>query len=455
LALAGVLTFELVLANERATLDRALVRQRAHLASELQAGLPDDAAADPAAVRDEVARFLDVDPSSDQFVTMAGIDGERLVGRTQESDLAELAAGGGLDDAPVGVLGTAHTPEGDMRVLAAELRVGDDAVGRVVIAGPLAPARTEALAAAQRLGVAALLSLGVGIALVWVALGRVLRPLHQLTRTAAAAELVDLRARVPVDGDDEVADLAAEFNSMLDRLERAAADRERLLATISHELRTPLAVAQGHLELAAGAAPAPSETADAIAVARRELARVNRLVSDLLALGRSGQAGFLQRRDVTLAALAREVEVRVDGLGLDTVTVAPGSDLRVGIDADRVLQAILNCVVNAIEHNPVGTTADVTLELDGGADGEQVLVVRIVDDGSGLPHDIADTAFEPFVRAPSERDRLRSSGLGLAVVKAVAEAHGGTASATSSPSGTTVELRIPFDSRVEMTKPSA
>jgi two-component system OmpR family sensor kinase len=255
---------------------------------------------------------------------------------------------------------------------------------------------------------------------------------------------VDLGARVDVDShDDEVTELAGEFNSMLDRLEQATAARERLLATISHELRTPLAVAQGHLELAARSAEGDDETARAVAVARAELTRVNRLVSDLLALGRSGQAGFLQRRDLGLSELAREVELRIDGLGLDTVTVAPGDATVLHLDADRLLQAILNCVVNSIEHNPAGTTADVTWQVRGSTAADRELIVRVTDDGLGVPADLADSAFEPFVMGRSDRDPLRSSGLGLAVVAAVAAAHGGEASLGSADSGTVLELRIP------------
>lgn len=447
LALAGVLTFELVLANERATLDRSLVRQRDHVASELRAAL-EGSDATSAEVTDAAARFVDIDPPSDQYVTVLSVDGERLVGATRTPPLEDLATGGGLDGVPLGVLGTAHTDAGDLRVLSSELLVDGEPIGDLVVAGPLAPARTEAFAAAQRLAIAAAVSLVVGIVLVWLALGRVLGPLRELTTTAAGAELVDLRRRVQVRGDDEVADLADEFNAMLGRLEQAAAEREQLLATISHELRTPLAVAAGHLELAAQAADEGRTDPSAISIARTELTRLNRLVGDLLALGRSSQAGFLHRRPTSAAALAREVEVRVDGLGLDTVTVAPAPDTAVDIDADRLMQAVLNCIVNAVEHNPTGTTVDVVIDVtdpdpDAASDGIETLVIRVEDDGAGIPPEVAEIAFEPFTVGVSERDRLRSSGLGLAVVAAVASAHGGTAALQPADRGTIVELRLP------------
>jgi two-component system OmpR family sensor kinase len=201
-------------------------------------------------------------------------------------------------------------------------------------------------------------------------------------------------------------------------------------------------------------------------VARAELARVNRLVGDLLALGRSGQAGFLHRRGTSAAALAREVEVRVDGLGLDTVTVAPAPDTAVDVDADRLMQAVLNCIVNAVEHNPTGTTVDVEIDVtdpepdaDAAPDGIETLVIRVEDDGAGIPPEVAEIAFEPFTVGVSERDRLRSSGLGLAVVAAVATAHGGTAALQPADHGTIVELRLPAHppstTDAEMTESSA
>ncbi|MFN6119229.1 MAG: sensor histidine kinase, partial [Actinomycetes bacterium] len=204
-----------------------------------------------------------------------------------------------------------------------------------------------------------------------------------------------------------------------------------------HELRTPLAVARAKVELAERAhvdarpagtsAVGPADQVSApeddvrasLAVARGELERMSRLVGDLLALGRSGHHGFLHRRDVDLRDLVRDLEVRIDGLGWDTVTVAPAPPVFVDVDAERLLQAMSNCVQNAIVHNPPGTTVDVRVSVVSDR-----LVIRVVDDGAGIPPADRERVLEPFVHLGPGAGQT-STGLGLAVVTAIAAAHGG------------------------------
>lgn len=441
LVLLTLLTFERVLAYERIALDENLQRQRDHVANELAvtAAVPWADAVD--AVRRAAADFVRVDPATDDYFTVIEVGDERFVGRTDDPEVRDLVATGGLDTVTPELLATVPTELGDLRVLSATTQVAGTPMGRVTIAGPMGPVRSQAFEAAGRLLIAALASLAVGMVLVWVAMGRVLRPLDRLTDAAAAADADRPGTRVQVDGDDEVAGLAVEFNSMLARLEDAAREREELLATISHELRTPLAVAQGNLELAEGDFDGdPVAARRAVGVARAELVRTTRLVSDLLALGRSGHAGFLQRRPVRLTTLAREIEVRLDGLGIDTATVAPPLDAVVDVDADRLLQAVSNCVVNAIGHNPPGTTVDVRMELDPAAGRHGELVVLVDDDGQGVDPDVAAQAFAPFSRGSSST--THGTGLGLAVVDAVARAHDGSARLLPTERGTLVEIRL-------------
>ena len=438
LAVGMLLTFELVLVNERRNLDRALLRQRDHLEADVRdrlAALPGsgDRVED---VRAAVADFLALESPTNPYVTVVVVDGERATSATRSPTLALVAEAGALDDGPTDRLTTVHTVAGDLRSARATLLDGDTALGTVVVAGELGPARGEAFAALRRLGIAGLVGLVVGLLLVWFATRRILGPLTELTATAASTDTSRLGARVSVAGDDEVALLGAEFNAMLARLDQAAAEREQLLATISHELRTPLAVARGSIELAERtAAEDPAAAAAALVTARREVDRTTRLVGDLLALGRSGHADFLHRRPVPLATLARELELRIDGLALDTATVAPADASVVDVDADRLLQAILNAVQNAVGHNPPGTTVDVTMGLAGAE-----LVIRVQDDGTGIDPELRNRALEPFVRGGSGSG---GSGLGLAVVAAVATAHGGTVRLLEADPGTIVELRLP------------
>lgn len=437
---AMLLTFELVLVNERASLDRSLRRQQEHLQTDVRL-LLDQNATDSDRVTNislAVAEFLEREPDNTPLVTMVLLDGLRMVGPSADSDLQRAARAGGLDSLPVGRLRTAHTVAGDARAATAALLDGQQVIGRVVIASSLEPARGEAFAALRRLTLAAGLSLLVGWVIMAVLTRRLLRPLQRLRDTAASAELSRLHERVEVTGDDEVTEVAREFNAMLDRLDDATADRERLFATISHELRTPLAVAQGNVELAERSLdPHDNATRQALEVAHRELQRAGRMVADLLALGRSGRRDFLQPRPTALRDLASELELRIDALDLATVTVAPPPPALVTLDADRVLQAIMNLVLNAVEHNPPGTTADVTFEVD-----DQVVVIAVTDDGRGIPMEQRRRVIEPFVRLDTDRDSSQSTGLGLSVASAVAISHGGELRLRDAAPGTRAELLL-------------
>ena len=436
-------TFELVLVNERSNLDRALIRQRDHLEADVRDRLSvaSDSGDRTRDVRNAVVGFLALESPTNPYVTVVIIDGERVTSPTRSTSLASVAEAGALDGGPADQLITVHTEAGDLRAARAELLDGDMPIGTVVVAGELAPARGEAFAALRRLGFAGLAGLAVGLLLVWFATRRLLGPLTALTAVAAHTDTSRLGLRVDVEGDDEVAVLGTEFNAMLARLDLAAAEREQLLATISHELRTPLAVARGSIESAERTATVdPASAIVALETARREVDRTTRLVGDLLALGRSGHTDFLQRRPLPLATLVRELELRIDGLGIDTATVAPAGVSVVDVDADRLLQAILNAVQNAVVHNPPGTTVDVIIRVDeSGASGDQ-LVIRVEDDGAGIAPEVRDRMIQPFERGVGSG----GSGLGLAVVDAVARAHGGSVRLLAGEPGAVVELRVPI-----------
>ncbi len=435
-----LLTFELVLVNERSNLDRSLMRQRDHLEADVRERLAEaDGSGDRTQVIIGVVEdFLALESPTNPYVTDVVVDGLRFTSGTRSRKLGVVASEGGLDVAPVDRLTTVHTVAGDLRAVRATLLDGDRVVGVVTVAGELGPAREEAFAALRRLAGAGAAGLSIGLLFVWFASRRLLAPLSALTAAAASTDASRLRSRVDIAGDDEVAVLADEFNAMLGRLDQATAEREQFLATISHEIRTPIAVARGSIEIAEGnLTDAPADVRLALQTARSELDRTTRLVGDLLALGRTGHGDFLHRRPTALSALAVELEIRIDGLGLDTVTVAPADDSLADIDVDRLLQAVLNCVLNGIEHNPPGTTVDVTIEREG-----PELVIRVVDDGMGVPDEARDRIFDPFARWPSERS-ADGSGLGLTVVDAVVTAHEGNVRILANAPGTVVEIRLP------------
>jgi signal transduction histidine kinase len=251
--------------------------------------------------------------------------------------------------------------------------------------------------------------------------------------------------------------LAEAFNHMLDRLTDAFAGQRAFVADASHELRTPLTVMQGQLELlAADPNPSPAEVRRVSALAQAEIARISRLVDDLLLLAKAERSEFLRPRTFDLHSY-------VEALWEATQLIAPrrfelaettAGELRA--DPDRLAQALRNLLANAIEHTaePDGLVRlrvlpdhqDLARE-HGGAGKPPATGLRFVveDDGPGIPADQRERVFSRFHRTDTARDRRSGgAGLGLAIVRAIVEAHGGSVTAGESPEGgARIELVIP------------
>jgi signal transduction histidine kinase len=255
-----------------------------------------------------------------------------------------------------------------------------------------------------------------------------------VSATVHATRLEDLSIRVPdPGGSNEIAQLARDVNAMLDDLAAARSAKDELIASVSHELRTPLAAARGHTDLLKEhRATDPEQT---LARIDRELTRMTRLVDDLLALSRAGDSSWLSRRLVNVRELVRDLEERVPALGSKALEIAFVPDVVIDVDADRVLQALSNLVGNAMLHTPDGTQVSLGVETN---DNELVFVIR--DDGPGVPEEVLTRFGQAFVRGSTH-----GTGLGLAVTRAVALAHGGDLRVESSQAGTTVSLSFPLD----------
>jgi two-component system, OmpR family, sensor kinase len=283
-----------------------------------------------------------------------------------------------------------------------------------------------------------LLALGI---LSWFLVRLGLRPLERIGRTAGAIAAGDLSRRVsPATPRTEVGRLGLALNAMLGRLERAFAERHaseerlrRFLADASHELRTPLASIRGYAELfRTGAARNPADAERAMRRIEDEAARMGVLVEDLLTLARLEEARDEVRREVDLAAIARDA---VD----DARVIAPDRGIEVdGPPAAAVLgdphqlrQVVGNLMRNALVHTPAGTAVEVSVRRAG---DEVELEVR--DHGPGLPAGGAESIFGRFWRAEPGRGRGRGgAGLGLAIVAGIVEAHGGRVRAADAPGG--------------------
>ncbi|TDD36045.1 HAMP domain-containing histidine kinase [Actinomadura sp. KC06] len=282
--------------------------------------------------------------------------------------------------------------------------------------------------------------LGVGL-LVWRAVRRATRPLEEIAATAARIGDGDLGRRLAVHGPKtEVGRLAEALNGMLAQIEASFREREasrdrlrRFVADASHELRTPVATVRGYAELfRRGAADRPEDLAKAMRRIESEAERMGRLVDEMLLLARLDQGRPLEREPVDLAALAADAVADAAVVEPDRpLTLEADGPVVVTGDAGRLRQVLDNLLANVRRHTPAGTAATVRVSE---RDGEAVL--EVADEGPGIPADERARVFERFYRADPSRSRDRGgAGLGLSIVAAVAEAHGGRASVADAPGG--------------------
>jgi len=262
---------------------------------------------------------------------------------------------------------------------------------------------------------------------------RALRPVAEVAQTARQiVRAEDLAQRVrPAASDDEIGVLVSTVNEMLERLETLFNSQRRFVADVSHELRTPLTAMRGNLEiLRRGAARDPQQMDESLAAMEREVNRLVRLASDLLLLAQAETGAILRHEPVALDELVLEVVRELAPLS-HGITLAPAVAEQVEAlgDRDRIKQALLNMVVNALQHTPAGGKVCVALERVG-----QRARLSVSDTGTGITEGDLLRIFDRFYRADKARSRVvGGAGLGLAIVKWIAEAHSGTVEASSTP----------------------
>jgi signal transduction histidine kinase len=283
----------------------------------------------------------------------------------------------------------------------------------------------------------------IGIALA----GRVLRPLSHLADTAQTISATDLTRRIPVRGEDEASRIATAFNEMLERIERSFATQRQFLDDASHELRSPMTVIRGHVELLEFERdPAEREAMSRVII--DEIDRMNRIVEELLLLARSERPGFLTMEPVKVAELIDDVHRRASVLCSRAWITGPHPVATLTADRQLLTQAMLQLAQNVCQHTPEGTTARIGASLEGS--GRVVLWVE--DDGPGVPPDQASRVFERFAKGS---DTSEGSGLGLSIVAAIAEAHGGEARlVTPGPKGARFEISVPIRVAVVLEVPT-
>jgi two-component system OmpR family sensor kinase len=328
-----------------------------------------------------------------------------------------------------------HAPD-YVLLIAAPLEDVDSTLHRLVL--------IELLVTALVLGAIALVGLWV------VRLG--LRPLTAIGETAAMIAAGDLSQRVErEDARTEVGRLGRALNAMLHQIETAFRAREtseqklrRFVADASHELRTPLSAVRAYAELfKRGAAARPEDLERSMRGIERESERMSLLVGDLLLLARIDEGRPLERKDVDLTHIVKESVETARMLEPERAIRANLEQLSVTGDADRLRQVVDNLLANVRAHAGPDAAVDVTLRAD---DGRARL--EVADDGPGMDDGQLGHVFERFYRADASRTRASGgAGLGLSIVAAVAEAHGGRVSAHSSPGGgATFVIELPRSS---------
>jgi two-component system, OmpR family, sensor kinase len=353
---------------------------------------------------------------------------------------------------------TIGSDDGSYRLLVSAISVNDQPA-TLLVALPLQQVNAEvARLLIFEIALGLLVLLGGAVLALWLA--RVTtRPLERIAVTADAIAAGDLTRRVSdEDPRSEVGRVGLAFNAMLGEIQATVARLveselrlRRFLADASHELSTPLTSIRGYAELFRhGARDRPADLALAMERIEREAGRMGGLVDDLLLLAALDEGRPLRREPVDLAAIAADL---VD----DARVLAPDRPVEQDLEAagpvwvlgdeDRLRQAAANLTANARRHTPAGTPIRVRTRADGGAG-----VLEVADEGPGLEPEQAARVFDRFWRADPSRSRANGgNGLGLAIVAAIAAAHGGRAVVRSTPgAGATFQIELPLASASEL-----
>jgi two-component system, OmpR family, sensor kinase len=373
--------------------------------------------------------YRDKDTNPDDFRLSSRADLTRRWGSLTEPQ------SGGLD-----------TPSGPVRYLAVPMWFSGVRTGTFVVAKFTARERDEIADAVRTAGLVGAVVLLIGTAVAYLAAGRLLYPLRELTETARNLESSDLTRRIDVHGDDELAELSRTFNAMLDRLETAFSSQRDLIRDVSHELRTPITIVRGHLELMGDD---PVERRETLELVTDELDRMARLVDDLLTLARAERPDFLQPEPVRLADFTHEVYSKATSLGDRRWTLHLQRDGSLDADPQRLTQALVNLADNAVKQTEAGA------EIEIGADVEDGWArFWVADGGPGLAEPDRNEVFARFARGEGGKG-YAGTGLGLAIVKAVADAHGGWAEVDSEPgAGARFTVWIPSKGQAEESTPT-
>lgn len=346
-----------------------------------------------------------------------------------------------------------------LAITSVSLAAGRQDQGLLIASSEIGAQRAEVFGSMWTFALASLATLALTGLVGYLVTGRLLRPIRRLREATEATTFEDLTKRVEVpDSTDDVAQLAMNFNRMLERLESGFDNQRRFVHDASHELRTPMTIIRGYLELLR--AGDPDDVDQTRMLLLDELDRMQVLVDDLLILARSGRPDFVTPAWVEADDLLEDAlnRVRVLGERRWRLDAKPGGLIRA--DRRRLTQALEQLAANAVKHT--SDTDRISLggawveDDDGTPQGGRAAVVRepadpvsrvleiwVSDTGTGIPAGDHERIFERFGKG-SKSAASEGSGLGLSIVKAIAEAHGGSVLLESEEGkGSRFVLRIP------------
>ena len=252
----------------------------------------------------------------------------------------------------------------------------------------------------------------------WFVAGRILRPLRQLREITRRVKDGTTEERITgFNPNQEIGAIASDFNSMLDRTASAFASQRRFVDDAGHELKTPLTIVRGHLDLIK---LDPTESTSSIAIVEDEVLRMTRIVQDLQTLTKSSQASFIQASQVEPSEIVDEVFVKTSPLAERNWSIEAQELGALPLDRQRMVQALLQLVDNAIKHTSTGDAIAIGCRSTGNS-----IELYVGDSGPGVPEESRVLVQERFARGAWTSQDTEGSGLGLAIVEAIAKGHNG------------------------------
>ena len=306
------------------------------------------------------------------------------------------------------------------------VKIRGKALGVFVVAHTISGERKEVIEAVSVVIQVSSIVVVIALILSWIASGKVLAPLRSFSATARSISESDLSQRIPLKGKDELSEVATTFNEMMDRLEATFINQRNFINDAGHELRTPITIIRGHLELMDE--ENSEEVQETTTLVIDELDRMSRFVEDLILLAKAERLDFLQLETVDIKIFTQEIFSNAHALGERNWCLDNTETGMIIFDRQRLTQAVMNLAQNATQH----TTNNDRIAIGSAIEkGEIKFWVR--DTGEGINQTDQQRIFDRFARVANSRRRSEGAGLGLSIVKAIAEAHDGEVILKSQP----------------------